>query len=886
MHFGGLHFYYALPAMVATLVAGAMGLLIWLQRRRTPEKVAFLLFTLGIAIWSLGYALEMLAVSLDAKVFLGRVQYFGIATVPVLWLVFVLRYAGLDRWLTPRRLVALAVVPLATLVLVWTNNLHHLYWTGVRLDTKIGLIPIFIASKGPWFWVYTAYSYVMLAVATGVLVWVATRSPDLLRTQALALLATSVAPWAGHFIYLLRASPLPGLDPTSLGFAIGGLFAVWSLTRLHLLDLSPAARSLALDSVSEAIFVLDEQDRVRDMNQAAERLVGDLIPHAIGLPLDALWPEVDLLRRFAGALDAQEEVAVEGSQGTRYFDVRVSPLRDGRGRLNGRIFVLHDVTAHKRMAQSLRASEERYRTLFEATFEAILLHENGRVLDVNSMFEQMFGFSREEMIGRSVFDFIESDWHPTVEQRIRSRSEEPYEIRVRHKDGTYLDIEIRGKYIDYQGRNVRVAAIRDLTGRRQVEEAERRQRVLAEALRDAAAALNSTLNLDAVLDRILDSVGRVIPHEAANILLLEGGVSRVVRARVRDHALDEQAIQGVRLHVDAIPNLRRMVETGEPVIVPDVQRDPDWQPVPEVVDWKGSYVGAPIRVDSETIGFLNLHSAALGFFTPEHAETLRAFADQAAIAIRNARLYGEVQARNRDLDAFSHTVAHDLRSPLTGVVGSLELLQDSESARMSEDGLEILAYARRAAQKMDQIIDALLLLAGIRSREVAVEPVAMEPIVYAALERLKPEIDERGVEVSVAPDLPPVMGYGPWLEEALANLISNAVKYIGPDNPAPCVSVRAERCSEPARGDRIRYLVVDNGLGIAPEYHDRLFEMFSRFHPGQAKGAGLGLSIVKRIVTRLDGEVGFESAPGKGSAFWFVLPAVSLPSDGGAPSAD
>jgi signal transduction histidine kinase len=113
------------------------------------------------------------------------------------------------------------------------------------------------------------------------------------------------------------------------------------------------------------------------------------------------------------------------------------------------------------------------------------------------------------------------------------------------------------------------------------------------------------------------------------------------------------------------------------------------------------------------------------------------------------------------------------------------------------------------------------------------------------------------------------MGYGPWIEEVFANLISNAIKYIGKDNPEPRIIVRGSRV-----GSIVRYEVKDNGLGISEKDQERLFEMFSRFHTGEASGLGLGMSIVQRIVDRLNGQLGVESALGKGSSFWFALAAA------------
>jgi diguanylate cyclase (GGDEF)-like protein len=165
---------------------------------------------------------------------------------------------------------------------------------------------------------------------------------------------------------------------------------------------------------------------------------------------------------------------------------------------------------------------------------------------------------------------------------------------------------------------------------------------MAEALRDTAAVLNSTLQLEEVLDRILTNIGRVVPHDAVNIMLLEDGVTRMARAQGYTERGLQDRIMEQRLVVKDVPNLKTMVETGQPLVLPDLRAYKGWVDRPES-RWVRSYAGAPIRSRGETIGFLHLESTTVNFFTPTHAEHLQAFADQAAIALENARLYAEVQ---------------------------------------------------------------------------------------------------------------------------------------------------------------------------------------------------------------------------------------------------
>jgi signal transduction histidine kinase len=203
---------------------------------------------------------------------------------------------------------------------------------------------------------------------------------------------------------------------------------------------------------------------------------------------------------------------------------------------------------------------------------------------------------------------------------------------------------------------------RDVTQRRQLEIAEREQRVLAEALRDTAAALNSTLDFNEILDRILTNVELVVHHESANIMLIENGVTRFARIRdYTDHKFEE-AMVNLRFIVAETPSFRQVYETRQPLIIPDVKQYPDWVDAPES-EWIGSYAAIPIQSADTVIGFLNLNSTAPNFFTPALVNRLLAFSNQIALAVENAHLYEQAQ----ELAATNerHRLARDLHDTIT-----------------------------------------------------------------------------------------------------------------------------------------------------------------------------------------------------------------------------
>ncbi len=229
----------------------------------------------------------------------------------------------------------------------------------------------------------------------------------------------------------------------------------------------------------------------------------------------------------------------------------------------------------------------------------------------------------------------------------------------------------------------------------------------------------------------------------------------------------------------------------------------------------------------------------------------------------------ELQKRLEELDAFAHTVAHDLKNPLTRIIGYAELLEGEFDTLPEEDLRGFLGVIARGGRKMENIINELLLLASVREGEVESQPLDMSDIVNEVLRRLGHVIEGSQAQIIEPESWPAALGHGPWVEEVWLNYISNAIKYSGREP-------RLELGGAVEPGGAARFWVRDNGPGLSEEDQGRLFAPFTRLHQVRAEGHGLGLSIVRRIVDKLGGQVGVESQVGKGSVFYFTLPSVGV----------
>ncbi|MEN6370025.1 MAG: histidine kinase N-terminal 7TM domain-containing protein [Thermotogota bacterium] len=336
------------------------------QKRRLPGGWALLVLSLATLWWTFGYGLEIGAPGLRAKLWLAGLEYIGITSAPLAWFCFILQYSYHGKWLTPKRLLALTVIPIATCVLLWTNEWHGAMQTSVSLDTSGPFVAI-AKSYGPWFWVYYGYVVLLLLSATYVLVRGFPRTLRRHRQQAATLLVAIFAPWIVNLLYIARINPIPLLDLTPVAFSVSTVALVWGLRRTGLFDLLPVARDLAIHEIGQGMLFVSRDLAVLDANPAAQRLLGTDRRTLVGSVLTEVLPAL----RDAVEL-TNENVApfhVEGSArpGEDPVDVEIHgwPLSDFRKRRIGYVVTLLDVRERKQIERELGETGQRMVRLHE-----------------------------------------------------------------------------------------------------------------------------------------------------------------------------------------------------------------------------------------------------------------------------------------------------------------------------------------------------------------------------------------------------------------------------------------------------------------------------------------------------------------------------------------
>ncbi len=336
----------------AVLVLGLLTVLAW---RQQPKRAATLFAAAMFCAtwWATASALSLFAATDAMLVFWTKVEWAGVAFVPVAWLLFAMTYAGYERYVTFRSAVWLSVVPTTTLSLAMTNSLHGLLYRSTSA-ARTGPLTVLDVEFGPWFWVHAAYSSALILAGAVLVARLAVDNRDLYRDQVLALMLVISPPVVGSLAYVLSLGPFDAIDPTPYTFVVSGLVGLVALKRFRFLDAVPvtdrATRRSLVDEMEEAIVVVDGTDHVVEMNPHAQSLfAADDSP--VGREGAAVLPEYE--RITTRDADDPAVVTVERDGRKRVYEVRVTALDADSRRGTGSVLVFRDVTDQRTRVQRL-----------------------------------------------------------------------------------------------------------------------------------------------------------------------------------------------------------------------------------------------------------------------------------------------------------------------------------------------------------------------------------------------------------------------------------------------------------------------------------------------------------------------------------------------------
>jgi PAS domain S-box-containing protein len=645
----------------------------------------------------------------------------------------------------------------------------------------------------------------------------------------------------------IMLSPLESAEGTLVTAAIRDI-SVRRAAEKHLAQMEGRYRGL-LEAAPDAMVVVNQGGEIVLLNVQAEKQFGYSRDELVGQKVKNIIPEgfaerliADGTRTAAEALAQQIGTGIEliarRRDGTEFpIEIMLSPLESAEGTLV--TAAIRDISVRRAAEKHLAQMEGRYRGLLEAAPDAmVVVNQNGEIVLLNVQAEKQFGYSRDELVGQKVKNIIPegfaerliADGTRSAAEALAQQIGTGIELIARRKNRSEFPIEIMLSPLESAEGTLVTAAIRDISVRRAAEkhlaQMEGRYRGLLEAAPDAMVVVNQggeivLLNVQAE-KQFGYSRDELIGQKVKNIIP-EGFAERLVADALRsvEDALAQQIGTGIEL-------------TGR-------RRDSSEFPIELMLSPLESAEGILVT------------AAVRDITTRKKAE---------------ANLLNKVEELNRsneELGQFAYIASHDLQEPLRMVASYTQLLSRRYKGKLDSDADEFIAFAVDGASRMQRLIQDLLAYSRVGTKGRDLVEISSEEALEQALINLRGAIEDKGAVVTHDP-LPSVVADDMQLVQLFQNLVGNAIKYQSSGIPKVHISVTKNG------GKKWTFSVKDNGLGIDPQYFEKIFGMFQRLHKREEfAGTGIGLAICKKIVERHGGSISVESEPGHGSTFRFAL---------------
>jgi PAS domain S-box-containing protein len=769
----------------------------------------------ALACWSLSVVLEHYYPGLTLKIFWMKMSYLGITIVPTAWLVFTLQYTHHESWLTRRKLFVFCIIPALALIVVWTNDFHHLWWGDIWLDTTISP-PIDAVTHNVLFWIYTTYAYIIIIASNFILLKTFIKSTGIYRSQISTMLLASFVPWIANFMYVFKIGPFSKVDPTPLAFAITGVTLYWGLSRLQLLRIIPIAYETIFRSVQDAAIVLDKNNRILELNPSAEKLIWQKLTNIIGMPYRQVMPGLAAhIEPDTKVPDDRALIGISQGKSLRYFGISFSPIFS-KGQICGHLVFFHDETEQRKAELDTR---ERVRLEAELT-------ERDRVT---------------EIIKRR----LEIE---TVISKISSRFVGDYEISPAINQ-SLEDIGLLTKanraYVFLFNRE---SPTMDNTNEWCAEGVKPQIELLQGLSCELFPWWIGTLKNGRIIN--IPDVNNIPPegNKEKEILLIQ----------------DIKSILVLPLHVSG--------ELVGFVGLDNVDRSAEWNDsdigiLHMCTDIIGNAIGRK-RAETELTELNN----RLKTFNLELEEKVTERTKELQTAVQAA------DAANKAKSDFLASMSHELRTPLTAIIGFSQLLDERYFGELNEKQSEYVKDILTSSNHLLDLINDVLDLAKVQAGKMDLEisPVNVKDLQDRSLIMIKEKAVKHGIEIQnnsqdcinglvISADMRK-------LKQVMFNLLSNAVKFT---QDGGCISIDSSLEGDylvMSVSDTGIGISLENQKKLFQEF----FQVKSGA-VDKTPGTGLGLAITKRIIELHGGRIWAESAGENcGSKFTFTIPAKPI----------
>jgi signal transduction histidine kinase len=394
---------FVIPLLVSAAITGTLAFAS-LKRRSDPVIAPFILFMCATTWWALCYAVQLASADLATQVLITTIEYPAIATAPVAFLLVVLCYTGYEHLLNRRNVAALFIIPALVVFLVATNPYHHLYYTTFTAGTLYGAV-IWNFAHGPLFWIQAGYAYLCIGLAFLLIASRFFTSPAIYRQQIIILFLAAGIPVLANMVYLFGPVPFPGVDITPFTFTMMGIFMALGIFRFQLFSLAPVAYPVIFTAIDDGIIVLDRNDRISELNPAAQKIIRDTGRSPIGEPIAAVLPPyliASLICDDPGTATAWH-AAVTGNDGvSRDYEVTCREIKTRVGGYNGRLVMFRDETEKLKARQAIEMTNRKLNLL-----SSITRHDMQNKLTALGGFLELAKAEKDEAVVRTYLSHME-----------------------------------------------------------------------------------------------------------------------------------------------------------------------------------------------------------------------------------------------------------------------------------------------------------------------------------------------------------------------------------------------------------------------------------------------------------------------------------------------
>ncbi len=877
-------FYYnpfALISFSSFLIMMMLGILLWQKYYTSQTKYAVFLFGAN-AIYSFFYAFEISFKSLDEIIWFYRLEYFGIPFLSVFYLMFALHFSGRNRWLTARNKILIFTIPVITLLLVLTNELHHLFYVREYMNLS-GPFPSFSFVPGYWYYVHQIYVIVVMLVSLVILGTMIRSSSSIYRKQLIFLLAATIFPFLGYLAYQLHLVPF-GIDPVSSTFTLTGITVYVALARFKLFDLVPIARTKLFEKIQDGLLVLDLNNRMVDFNptvclqlQISRKDLGKSIGELVGY-----WPEIKIFieSNQKGKLELQRYVERQ----SYFYSIEILELENSKNIKQGKLVVIKDITD--------LINKERERNYTASKLDAVIkaMPDMMFVIDSNGVFTDYFSsdpeklfLNKDEVLGATLNHLFNKEEADTLMALLK-------DCLATNKLTTHqYEMSFPGTKKNYEARISRLdeahvlAIIRDITESQEMKQDLLYQSGFQKILMQLASRFIyiSTSETDFVINDSLRQIGTYIGVDRSTIFRYDFEKNTMTNSHEWCSEGTSSLIdQRQNISMEPIVDWTRAHQLREPATVENLKKLNSGNPVRlwlEAMEMQ-SILTIPMISQKNCLGFLGFESvvAKRAWFDSE-ISLLKIFTGMLAnlqekITIEHSLVEAKIKAEasNKLKTAFMNNISHEIRTPLNGIIGFGEIIANEQLSL--EEKNQFLTVVQESSERLirtiDDYLDISMLVTG--NQEINPKHFNVSLLIEEVIDEFTPLANQK--QISISSSVPEAFRelflYSDYelIRKILSHLVSNSLKFT--EKGSVLIGLNHEN-------DQISIFVKDTGIGIAENAHQYVFDSFMQEDFSSTRlyeGSGLGLAIVKGIVTLLGGDISLTSVKGEGTTFNFTIP--------------